>query len=860
MGNLRCENIKEKTSIRKSFYLISIISFLINIVAYSQTIDVSGIIKDSATLEPISFANIVFTGTNIGTCSNLDGSFNLKNTAEATSLTVSLLGYQQTVINLTENYTTNLEIKLPIESVQLDEFVITDKKKVSYSKKDNPAIDFMREVIERRKDNNIESKPYYQVERYEKFTTSLSNFDSIGKVFQRFNFLKSNIDTSAIDGKPILTLAIKETATDIYYRKMPNTKKEIDKAQRSEGIGKDLDESINYNIQELFRGINLYDNNIKLLQYYFISPLSSSMALSFYKYYIVDTLTIDGIECMEMAFFPYNHQSMGFIGTLYITLDGNYSLKKADLVVPEKINLNFAKNLHISQTFEQLNDNISVLIEENLYVNMYLFRNIPEVQINQFRTYKNYNFESFDNTIFNISQQNSFTSDNKLIMSDEFWTNIRPVPLKQKELGVKKLFTQIQEIPLYKTVVRISDFISSGYFLTGGSRDKSMFDIGPLPSIFSINDIEGCRFKLGIMTTANLNSNVFVSGYAAYGIRDNKFKYGGTLSYSFDKKNYHPLEFPRNNLTLTYNYDLFTLGSVFSDFQKDDFLISWKVGDPITKASYIRTISIGYEKDFSRDFNFRVTLKNQVDTPTGSLIYRLNSEDPISNINLLRTTELGLHLKYTIGATPYNGLNSAMNLSKDVVEFTLSHYIGIQGLFGGQYHYEHTEIAFKKSINLAAFGYLNAHIKAGMVWTPVPFPLLIFPNATQSVIMQSDAFNTMNALEFVMDKHLSVNLTYHLNGLIFNRIPYFNFLKLREVVSFNGVWGALSDKNNPDISSGLFILPEGTSAIGKVPFMEMSFGIENIFKVFRIDYVHRLTYNNGTKHRGGVRFTFGINF
>jgi len=232
----------------------------------------------------------------------------------------------------------------------------------------------------------------------------------------------------------------------------------------------------------------------------------------------------------------------------------------------------------------------------------------------------------------------------------------------------------------------------------------------------------------------------------------------------------------------------------------------------------------------------------------------------LNNVSSLTTSEIGVQLRYVIGNVPYNGRNPDMNFSKDATEFVLSHLVGIPNFLGGDYHYEHTEFSVKKRVNLAVMGYMDAKLSLGKVWTKVPFPLLIIPNANQSITIQPDAFHTMQALEFVVDQYIGLNLTYHLNGLIFNRIPYVNLLKLRGVVSFNGMVGSLSDRNNPQKSSGLYLLPEETKALGKVPYIEMSFGIENIFKILRVDYFRRLTYAKESRWKGGVRFTFEFKF
>jgi len=544
---------------------------------------------------------------------------------------------------------------------------------------------------------------------------------------------------------------------------------------------------------------------------------------------------------------------------LYIALDGTYSLKKAELKVPEKINLNFARNLHFTQIFSQLPDSTWAVAEENLYVNLYLFKKMPEVFVNQFRSYKNYDFNTWNYSVYEMSENKTAQNEDIINKSETFWEANRHISIKQKETAIKKMFAQLQEVPLYQTIVRTSEFFSSGYFLTGGNKEKSKFDIGPLLSAYSINKIEGSRFKLGGTTTANLSKHVFASGYLAYGIRDNKFKYNGMLTFSINKKKYHTKEFPRNNISLMYEYDIYALGANYQGY-KDDFLLSWKVGNPITKMSYIRTISLEYEKDWDRRFNTKFWFKNQLSIPTGSLVYRANSGDFSENTLSLESSILGVQFRYVIGGTPYNGRNPDMNMSKDATEFVLSHFAGRYDIFGYSSHYEHSEFSIKKRINLSVMGYLDVKTTMGKVWTKAPFPMLIIPNANQSITIQADAFHTMQTLEFVVDQYMGLNTTYHFNGLIFNRIPYLNLLKLRGVVSFNGIIGSLSAQNNPQKSDNLLLLPEGTKPLGKNPFLEMSFGVENIFKILRIDYFRRLTYTDGIKSKGGVRFSLGLAF
>jgi len=139
--------------------------------------------------------------------------------------------------------------------------------------------------------------------------------------------------------------------------------------------------------------------------------------------------------------------------------------------------------------------------------------------------------------------------------------------------------------------------------------------------------------------------------------------------------------------------------------------------------------------------------------------------------------------------------------------------------------------------------------------------MLIIPNANLSYTIQYESYPMMNALEFINDQYLSWDLNYNINGLILNRIPLLKKLKLREIVSFRGLYGSLSEKNNPTQSTGLFQLPTESFKMGKDPYMEAGVGVENIFNFLRIDYVWRLTYlDHPNIDKSGVRISLNFSF
>ena len=830
----------------------------------------SGIVKDSITGEPLPFVSVYFDGSTIGAMTDDNGTFTLQNNQGYTKLAAASLGYDTKFIDLKPGKKNdNLEVLLKPTAFEISEVVVKPKRE-KYTRKDNPAVELIKKVIAHKTDNRIEAKPEYQTEVYEKLSLSLDNFNpnlDKNKFLKKFKFIKNYLDTSEFNGKPILTVSVRENLSDFYYRKSPKAEKTIVRAKRMQGIDKTLDDGggITSNLEEIFKSINIFDNNIPILLNRFVSPLSSTLATTYYHYYIMDTLDVGGDKCVDLAFVPANSESYGFTGRLYITLDGNYAVKKVLLNTPANINLNWVDKLRIEQEFKQMPDSTWVLDQENTFVNFYVVKGTQQLYAHQLRNYDNYNFNVQNaDSVFGLLGALHVLPE-ATAQPDTFWTHNRPIPLKEKEDALKDLLGQLRKVPAFNAIIKTAEILITGYIPTANDKKVTKFDFGPMNTTFSANHLEGFRMRVGGMTTANLNPYWFASGYLAYGTNDRKIKYNLKLTHSFTKKEYHEGENPVNNLSFIQEYDVYTPGQDFLFTSKDNIFVAWKVGEPVTKMQYIRKSVLQYEKEWLNGLTWKSWIMNQNNEAAGTLQYIKRDESGnLYHIKDFTTSEIGTQLRFAPGERAYNGRSgkeSVFNLSKDAPVFKLSHQLGIKGVLGGDYNYNHTEISAEKRIWLSSFGHIDAQVKAGKVWDKVPFPLLILPNTNQSITIQPEAFHMMNALEFVTDQYVSFNATYYLKGWILNRIPGIKWLRLREVLSFNMIYGGLTDKNNPTLTPGLFLLPDGTQPLGSTPYMECSVGLENIFKILRIDYYRRLTYlDHPDIKKGGIRIALRFTF
>jgi hypothetical protein len=847
--------------------IICTLCFLLTATLFGQK-NVTGTVVDAKTHETLPFVNVYWTSdANAGTVTDMDGNFSLQRIQGCNTLKFGYVGYKPHTITLDAGQT-KVEVELQSSAFNLNDVTVTaSRKREKYRRKGNPAVELMEKVIANKNNRRIESLGLYKVDCYEKLTLSLDRFDfdfDSTKFLKDFAFVKPYIDTSKLNKTPVLNVSLRETLSEHYYRNKQHKERILVSAKNMQGVDKVLDkEGLSTNLEQMFQRSDIFENDMELLLNKFVSPLSSSIGIGYYRYFIMDTVEVDGYRCVDMSFVPNNRESYGFSGHLYIMLDEDYAIKKYSLSVPKQINLNFVNDITIEQEYGKVGDSLWAPQEANTYVNFYLFKNMRQIYAHQTRLYGDYDLApTGTDTIFAHSEEVIMSPDAEK-HTKIFWTENRPRPLTQKESLLDSLMVELKRVPKFNATIKAVEIVASGYVSTAKERQDSRFDFGPIYSFVSYNGLEGVRFRLGGMTTANLSDRFFANGYLAFGTRDLRLKYNATAIYSLVPKEYHPYESFRHAFYLSSEYDVEVPGRKYTAFERDNIFMSIPSGTPNGMMQYVQRNKLRYEKEWPNRMSLNVWVQNEVNEAAGTLKYnRINADGSLTNVYKYNTEELGLTLRYAPGEPLFNnrmGKESLFNMAHDNPVLLLSHRVGYLNGFGV---YNKTEFSMEKRFWLSSFGHIDALLSTGMVWNRAPFPLLFIPNTNQSFLLQGNAFNLMQPLEFISDSYVSLHATYYLKGWILNRIPLINKLKLREVVSFSGLYGALSVKNNPALSpEGLFQLPAGTHTLGNVPYMEMSVGLENIFRFLRVDWVHRINYlENEGAAKNGVRFSFRFAF
>ena len=856
-----------KTKYIKSFLLFLLLGCCISVSAQN----IQGVVTDSLTNEPIPYLSVFYEGKGVGSITDNDGNYKVETRKGWNKLTFSAVGYVTKVVNIIPGVTKNLNVRMRPDDIMLDEVVVKPKRE-KYSRKNNPAVELMKKVIAHKKNNKLSENDYYQYNKYQKITMSLNDVtpEMLEKgMYKKMPFLKDQIELCEETNKFILPISVDETASQKIYRKHPKSEKTIIKGMSSTGVNElfATGDMLSTVLKDVFTDVNIYDNDIRLLQYPFISPISSSDAISFYKFYIMDTTFVDKDKCFHLTFVPNNSQDFGFTGHLYVLADSSYTVKKCTMNLPKKSGVNFVDNMDIIQEFEQLPNGEWVLKTDDMIVEMTLMKIMQGFQIRRTTRYSDYAFDELPQQLFKRKGAEIKEAD-AMMRGDDFWNQYRPVPLTQTESSMDMLVKRLEQMPGFKYVIFVLKAFIENFVETGTKEHPSKVDIGPVNTMISNNYIDGLRLRMSAQTTANLNPHLFFKGYYAYGFKDHRSKYMGEVEYSFNKKEYLPREFPKNSITFSYQYDVMSPTDKFLKTDKDNVFVSFKTST-VDQMSYVRNIALKYENETQFGLKTTVEVKHSTDEPTGGLAY-ITNDDQKTLVPEIQTMEASLAFRYAPGETFVNTKQRRIPVSFDAPVFTLSHTAGFKGVLGGEYNYNLTEIGLYKRFWFSSWGKIDMFVKGGAQWNKVPFPLLIMPAANLSYILQRETFNLINNMEFLNDRYASLDVSWDLNGKIFNRIPLLKKLKWREAIGFKMLYGHLTDKNSPMKHPGdseLFLFPtrdgRPTSFVmdPKTPYMECSVGIHNIFKILHIDYVRRLNYlDHPDANKWGVRFMVMMTF
>lgn len=803
-------------------------ALLLNSILISAQTRISGNIRDSYSAELLPFANITFKGTSIGSMSDMDGNFYLEGPAEHDSIQVSLIGYETLVLKINPGKKQNLDIKLVLKEYNLGEIVVRPGE--------NPAWEIMRRIIAQKPKNDPEQYDAYSYEVFQKVQFDLNHFtDKIKRniLLRPFPFIWENADSTK-EGVRYLPFLYKEKLSDYYYRKNPQAEKEIIKAERDAKFFEGP--KITDLIDNLYITPNIYQNYITILEKSFPSPLNNNYKWN-YKFYLADTTYyLDGLPCLKIDFVPRGDADVAFTGTMYIH-DSTYAVKEIDLHFSLEANINFVRNFDIHLEYQWLNNENWFIKENTVLADFTVIENAAELtgffgrKTAQYRNIKIGEIED-EKVLRGIEKVEK--QDSAAFRSDTYWDEARGDTLSTMEQGIFTMTDSIKNSETFTRIKRIFKSIVNSHIPLG----KGVFEIGNIYTFYSFNRIEGHRLKTGFRTNGLAKDRIKLTAYTAYGLWDKRWKYFANTEFFLLKK-------PKSHLMLGLRYKLdqeqlgrserlLSIDHVLNSLiQFGDFRTRIMVDD---RRAYL-------ERQWFTGLSTRISAYNKIVYNFDSRAFlEHNGMNPLIKKYSYNSSGIAFDLKYAFGEEELSA-----DFNEDLRGFFMLKYpiIGLlyensfSGILNSNINFHRLKLQLEQQIRLKKWGYLGYRIEVGKLWGTVPYPFLEVPTGNQNIMNDDRAFNLMNYMEFANDEYLILHLEHHFDGLIFNRIPGVNKLKLRSFVFGRILFGRL----NADNREKTYIFPPELKMMDK-PYAEVGFGIENILKVSRIDFTWRINYTN----------------
>lgn len=802
-----------------------VILLLISNLVFAQSTRVRGSVTDAKTGEVLPLVNIFFKGTTVGMTTDFDGNYVIETREDVSELQASFVGYITQTVKINKGAFNTVDFKLEPQTFDLDEVKVTPGE--------NPAHAILRNVSKNKPKNSPSALSEYFCRTYTKMELDLTNIKpgfKNKKLQQNFGFIFEHMDTSVITGKAYLPVMISEASADYYYRKSPSLSREIVKASRISGIEEDY--TLAQFTGHLHVNVNLYDNYIDIFEVRFASPLSDH-GLMFYKYYLVDSLNIDGRKTYKIRFHPKSFSTPVLDGEVNID-STTWALQSAHVKMMKGLNINWIRHLVIDNENQLVDDSVWFPKQDKIFADFSIVMS-DSAKMVSFLGHRqvDYSDVKLNPGIPKEVQKmdhNVIINNDVLKNDDQYWDTIRPFALSDKEKKIYGMVDSIKNVPLYQNIYDLVNLVLGGYYNT------KYVEYGPYYKLLSFNKQEGCRFQLGARTTTDFSKKIRLFGYGAYGTKDERLKGGGGFDYSFR-------ELPTSRLTVSFKHDVVQLGAGMNAFTEGNILSSIFSRGDNDRLSMVNQLDVNFEQEwrqgiantlgvqvrdiFSCDYVPFIKPDGQIMPSIQSTIVRLNTRLSKNEIVIRKPFD-----KYSLGSDyPILGIDLAM---------------GVKGLFKNDYEFYRIVGSINYNLPIAPIGTSEMVLTGGKIFGKVPYPLLKLHEGNATYFYDPYAFSCMNYYEFASDTWLSFFYEHHFKGFFLGKIPLMKKLKWREVFIFKGLIGTLADKNNGALENTDAVLrfPLGMGSVSK-PYFETGIGIENIFRLFRVDAIWRLTHRKG---------------
>ena len=809
-------------------------------VAAQDTV-VRGKVTDASTGDPIPFVNVVFKGTGTGATTDFDGNFTITSLKPSDSIVASYIGYKSKTKGIKRGVRQVADFQLEEEVTHLQEVVVKAGE--------NPAFEILRKIQQNKNKNDKRNLTAYEYDSYTKNEVDVDNISEKfreKKVMRKIAAVLDSIDRIAgEDGKPILPLFITESISKLYYRESPSLRTEQILKTKINGVGLDDGSMVTQLVGSTFQDYNFYQNWLTIINKNFVSPIADGWRL-YYDYDLLDSLMVGDDFCYRLDFYPKNPQELAFTGSMWITTK-NFAIKQIDVMVGGRANINFIDRIKIQQELVATPDGPWLPVKNRVLINVSeLSKNSAGLLAKFYVSNKNFIINKPKPVAF-YDKRVQVAEEAQLSEDEKYWDSLRHEPLTQTEKSVYAMIDTLKSIPIVKSYTEIFKALVDGYY------DLGKIEVGPYLRTVAYNTVEGIRLQGGFKTNRKFSKKMLYGGFLAYGFLDNRLKFSTSASRILSRQRW-------TTLTGRIGSDMVRLGLDEDALNANPLFLTAARWGNFRRAYYFDEAYTGLQRELFRGFSQKISFKYWTFNPTYKFGYKVDPTDINSAIlGTITSSEVALESRYARDETFIQNGNERVSLGLKkwpAVTFRYTH--GFKDVFGSDFKFDKVRLSFDKRIRLGPLGLGFINATGEYIFDNLPYPLLAVHLGNQSPIYSQFTYNLMNFGEFVSDKYVSVRYRQYFEGLFLNRIPLLNRLQWRLVGTTNVIMGSLRQENQ-DLISSVTDEGEATAYAGYftgTPYVEMGYGVENIFKFFRVDFVHRLTYlNNPGARNFGILFT-----
>jgi hypothetical protein len=795
------------------------------------------------------FVNVYFSGTTIGTTTDFDGNYTLASATPADSLSASYVGYLTKSKPVEKGKAQAINFQLSPNAVALQAVDIV------YGEYENPAWEIMRQVVRNKSRNDKRSLDAYEYESYSKIELDVDNISDKFRRKKVVSKILAALDSmqrlAGDDGKPILPIFISETISRNYFVNTPEKKREDIVKTKLTGIALEDGSLTSQIIGSSFQIYNLYENWVNITDKDFISPLADSWR-AFYDYELLaEGEDVDGYACYRISFKPKRPEDLAFTGTMWITdSTHHYALKQIELRLGKEANLNFIEKVQLQQTLEPVPGTDAWLPSKSrILIDIGEVRDDWAGMLAKFYV-SNQNFVPNQPKPLTFYEQRITVADDAMQTTEAYWQEQRHDTLTAAEVHVYQMIDTIRQLPVVKSYVEIADIAFNGYKTVG------KFDFGTYTHLYAFNNIEGNRFRVGVKSNHLFSKHWILGGYLAYGTKDARFKYRAEANYIANRKHWLILGAMRSN-------DIDQVG-IYNDHFSNSALFTASTRFGTLRRPFYHEITQAWATgDIIRGFTQTVRLRTRHFQPIeeGYRFYYEHPEQAGRIMDDFRVSELIFETRIAFKEKFIQYDNERVSLgTSGRPEILLRALFGLNA-FRSDFRYKKFSASLLQDIRLGLFGRLNYQLTGGYVPSAVPYPLLEAHLGNQSFFYNQNSFNLMDFFEFVSDTYGSLRLKHSFEGLLLNRIPLLRKLKWRSFLTANALYGSVRAENLELVP---VLDPEGQptdpypafkSLDRNKPYVELGYGVENILRILRVDFIHRLTYLDADARRFGVKFS-----